>query len=268
MWYIMKYMKNKQSQSKKAQVLEEIFRACKKRNDFVFDNAQIKEISTRIGFGNQFDVTKIDNTNKLPQLLQKENYFVVHLGEGRHQFVQGIEYGYHTFESIKKERERTYIPSILNDLNTSESNVLSVVFNQGIIYNFFEMQQTPKIYLSHRTQCNFEYTINNQRIVSHRQQIEIDMTIENNGDVYTFEAKNKFPQDFNVSQLYLQFLYYHEKKKQGLAIKNLYPCYLLRGKNKNGDSVVRIYKYSFTCPYEMSSITLLDSVEYQIIKRN
>ena len=197
----------------------------------------------------------------------------MHLGENKHnlrkaehQFVQGIEYGYHTFESIKKEHEPSYSPSILNDLNTSESNVLSVVFNQRFIYDFLEIQETPKIYLPHRTKYNFEYKINNQKIITHKQQIEVDMTIESNGNVYTFEAKNNFPKDFNVSQLYLPFLYYHENKKQGLAIKNLYPCYLLRKKNKNGDSVVRLYKYSFTDPYEMSSITLLDSVEYQIIK--
>ena len=262
----MKYMKSKQSKGKKAQVLEEVFKACKKRNSFVFDNDQLEKISTKRGFKNKFDVTKLDNTNKLPQLLKDKNYFVVHLGKGKHQFIKGIKYGYHTFEDIKKKQKRTYRPSILNDLNTSESNVLSVVFNQGIIHDFFKIQQTPKIYLPHRTNDSFEYAINNQKVTSDNQQIEIDMTIESNGSVFTFEAKNNFPQDFNVSQLYLPFLCYHEKKKQGLAIKKLYPCYLLRKKNKNGDSVVRLYKYSFTDPYEMSSITLLDSVEYQIIK--
>ena len=261
-------MKNKLG--KKAQVLEEIFKICKKQNNFVFDNTQLKKISTKKGFTNQFDVSKLDNTAKLPQLLKDKNYFVVHLGKGRHQFVQGVEYGYHAFEDIKNKnkKKRTYRPSVLNDLNTSESNVLSVVFNQEIIYDFLNIQKNPKIYLPHRTKYNFEYTINNQKITSHQQQIEVDMTIESNGSVYIFEAKNNFSQDFNVSQLYLPFLYYHEKKKQGLSIKKLYPCYLLREKNKDGDSMVRLYKYSFTNPYNMASIKLIDSVEYQIIKSN
>ena len=198
-------MKNKQG--KKSQVLEEVFKACKKRNNFVFNNSQLKEISNKKGFENQFDVPKLDNTSKLPQLLKDKNYFVVHLGKGQHQFIKGTQYGFHTFESIQKKHKQVYRPSILNDLNTSESNVLSVVFNQGIIYDFLNIQQTPKIYLPHRTQYDFEYTINKQKIKSHRQQIEVDMTIESNNNVYTFEAKNKFSQDFNVSQLYLSLIH-------------------------------------------------------------
>ena len=71
----MKYMKSKQSKGKKAQVLEEVFKACKKRNSFVFDNAQLKRVSIEKGFENQFDVPKIDNTNKLPQLLKRRKLF-------------------------------------------------------------------------------------------------------------------------------------------------------------------------------------------------
>ena len=97
-------MKNKPS--KKAQVLEEIFKICKKQNNFVFDNAQLKKISTKKGFTNQFDVSKLDNTDKLPQLLKDENYFVVHLGKGQHQFVKGIEHGYHAFEDIKNKNKK------------------------------------------------------------------------------------------------------------------------------------------------------------------
>ena len=52
--------------SKKSEVLLELYNICKKRNDFVFDNNLVKNVSRSIGFGNPFDVTKIDNKNKLP----------------------------------------------------------------------------------------------------------------------------------------------------------------------------------------------------------
>jgi DNA polymerase III epsilon subunit-like protein len=45
--------------NKKDQVLTELFEICHKRNDYVFHNDLVKDISKKVGFGNPFDVTKI-----------------------------------------------------------------------------------------------------------------------------------------------------------------------------------------------------------------
>ncbi len=50
-------------------VIEELFKECSKRNNYIFNNNLVKEISKKIGFGNPFDVTKIDIKEKLPKLL-------------------------------------------------------------------------------------------------------------------------------------------------------------------------------------------------------
>jgi hypothetical protein len=60
---------------------------CQKRNDYVFDNELVKDISKKVGFGNPFDVTKLDNMSKLPQIFLENDYAVIHLGSGRHQFI-------------------------------------------------------------------------------------------------------------------------------------------------------------------------------------
>lgn len=62
----------------KQELIEELFRICKTRNDYVFDNELVKQLSKKYDFGNPFDVTKLDNTAKFPQLLfnkGKNSYF-------------------------------------------------------------------------------------------------------------------------------------------------------------------------------------------------
>ena len=76
--------------SKKQLVLEKLYLQCKEKNNYVFSNDEVKEIARELSFGNPFDVTKIDNSNKLPELLLQENIFIIHLGKGRHKFVKGI----------------------------------------------------------------------------------------------------------------------------------------------------------------------------------
>ena len=92
------------------------------------------------------------------------------------------------------------------------------------------------------------------------------MTVEYEGFISTFEAKNTFQNDCAVYQIYLPFLYYTEmKKRDNLAINDINCCYLWRQKIRGGLKI-RIYQYIFTDPYAMSSIRLLKSAEYTINK--
>jgi len=65
-------------ENKKEKVLSVIFKICKNKNDFVFDNDLVKAVSKRIGFQNHFDATKLDTKEKLPIVLQKENFALIH----------------------------------------------------------------------------------------------------------------------------------------------------------------------------------------------
>ncbi len=82
----------------KQDVITEIFRLCRDRRNFIFDNALVKQVCKRHGFGNPFDVTKLDDTSRFPQILLDEDYFILHLGKGGHKFVKGISNGFHVFE--------------------------------------------------------------------------------------------------------------------------------------------------------------------------
>jgi len=108
----------------------------------------------------QIDVTKIDDTSKFPKILLDEDYFVLHLGRGRHKFVKGINNGFHSFEDINEDNifDWKYRKSILNEFDTSESNILSVAGNQRIIHDFLyeDIVASPKVYNVRRTKEDIE----------------------------------------------------------------------------------------------------------------
>lgn len=251
--------------SKKQTVITALYAACKARGDMTFDNDEVKRISAQVGFANPFDATKWDNSAALPATLAADDVFVVHLGKGRHQFVSGIDIGYHAFEPIPERRRYQwyYRRSMLNSINTSESNVLSVGYNQRIIHDFLyeDITASPKVYGSNRTHIPLDYTIGEDEITVSRVQVEIDFTTEYLGAITVFEAKNGFPEDFNVFQLFNPFRYYLRatEEKQVTSIRC---CYLLR-KNEN----LRLYLYSFEDARSPGSIRLERNAEYTLVER-
>jgi len=254
--------------SKKKQVLLKLFELCSNKGDFRFHNALVKQISTEIGFGNPFDATKIDHLADLPEELIKQDYFVIHIGKGWHTFVKGVSLGYHTFESIEPNEyvEKPYTPSLLNHVDTSESTVLSFINNQTILQDFLydESNTTFNRYSSRRTKISCEYLIGSTPITITNQQIEIDLTIERNGIVTIFEAKNGFAPDFAVYQLYLPYRYYLAlRDSQDIPIQQVNCCYVLRDITANQ---IRLYLYTFSEPNQIGSIKLQKKREYQLVR--
>ncbi len=257
--------------NKKQKVITEIFKTCQKNNNYIFDNELVKSVSKKVGFGNPFDATKLDNTDKFPGILLENDYFIIHLGSGKHQFIKGIDKGFHSFEPIDKKDiyDWKYRQSILNEFDTSESNILSVGFNQRIIHDFLynDIVANPKMYGSRRTKTSFSYFIGKEPVQANNLQMEIDLTTEYNGMVTVFEGKNNFPANFAVYQLFFPFLYYYKLKEDNkLNINDINCCYLLR-KKEQGKSVIRIYQYTFDNPLDISSIRLVKNAQYNLIKR-
>lgn len=255
-------------QNKKHAVLLDLYEHCQKNGDFVFHNRLVKAMSEERGFGNPFDVTKLDSSNKLPAFFKDNDICLLHLGEGNHKFIKGIANLYHQFEPMQESVSWVYKKSLLNEYNDSESNILSVANNQRILHDFvfgedleFEnlpISKRPKIYFSHRTKQTLEYYFENEKIIAQNQQIEIDLTIEFDGIIAVFEAKNGKAKDFNIYQIYHPFLYYHYSK---LNFKEIACVYLMR----QGD-ILKLWKYTFENPLQLNSIKFLKSKEY-ILKR-
>ncbi len=255
--------------SKKDLVITDIFKYCQERGVYIFDNDLVKSISEKHEFGNPFDATKMDDKSKLPKILSENDYFLLHLGKGKHQFVRGISNGFHEFEKITNIQDWEYKKSILNELDTSESNIISVGINQKIIHKFLyeDITANPKSYASRRTKSTLDYFVKEEHIQTNDLQMEIDLTMELDGVVTIFEGKNNFPKDFAIYQLFTPFLYYQKlKEEKQLNIDKVTCCYLLRKKEEKG-SIIRIYNYTFTDIKQITSIQLLKSKQYNLIQR-
>lgn len=255
----------------KQEVITRLFKICQDRDNFYFDNKLVKKVSNEVGFGNPFDATKIDNSSLLPSVLQLSDYYIVHLGQGHHQFVNGINLGYHKFELIdeKETYEWKYRQSLLNEFDTSESNILSVASNQRIIHDFLydDIVASPKVYNARRTKASFEYHIGNTKIQPNNLQMEIDLTLEYQGVVTTVEGKNNFPDDFAVYQLFHPFKYYSKlKQEHSIEIGKISCCYILRKKHQNS-SVLRLFNYTFDDVDKIDSIRLLKKSQYTLVRR-
>ena len=259
--------------AKKKLAIADLFAHCKANNDYTFHNRLVKEFAGRHGFGNQFDVTKADQLALLPQHVRDEGYCIIHLGKGYHRFVRAIEHCFHDFEEITDpEIPWEYKKSLLNETDSSESNVLSVSFNQRIIHHFLYGEVNldavqPNMYGSRRTQISAEYRIFREEVSVNGVQIEIDLVTEHHGVVTAFECKNGFPKNFAVYQLYHPFLYFTQFQQRGeIDISRVNCCYMLR-KVVDGESVVRVYLYNFTDAADLASLQLEKSAQYRLIQR-
>lgn len=65
-------------ENKKQKVITEIFKICNEKSNFVFHNDLVKKVSKKYKFGNPFDITKLDNLDKFPEILIKNDYFIIH----------------------------------------------------------------------------------------------------------------------------------------------------------------------------------------------
>ena len=251
--------------SKKQAVLTRLYHSCKAGGSLVFHNDAVKRAAAAVDFKNPFDATKIDHSTVLPDALVRDDVFIVHLGRGWHQFVYGIGIGYHQFEPVPETRcyQWPYRPSILNNINASESNILSVGYNQRIIHDFLyaDIAASPKVYGANRTQIPLDYRIGNDAINAVRVQVEIDFTLEYLGAITVFEAKNGEPADFNVFQLFNPWRYYR-RATQSPPVTAINCCYLLRQDNR-----LRLYLYSFADPQNPGSIRLERNAEYTLVPR-
>ena len=254
--------------SKKKDVLSRLFVESQKSGDPVITKALVRRACDLFKFGNQFDATKVDHSHLYPdEMHEEQGYFLVHLGKGRHQFIPNMSLGFRPFETMDVDEcvDWPYVPGALNDFDSSEANILSVSFNQLILHDFLygDRRANPQIYLARRTKYTGTYTIAEQPISLVQVQMEMDLVLEWNGNVTIFEAKNGFPSDFAVHQLFHPYLYFDDFKQTGkLDIGRIQCCYLQR-KRIRGESVLRLYLYEFT-DRDLASIRLLRKKQYTL----
>ena len=262
---------NQKQKVKKKDIILYMFRECEKKNNYVFNNDFVKSCLKELGSStNPYDMTKIDQLENLPSELVQNNWAIIHLGDGTHEFVHGIQNAiYHELEEIEEQNKKDwpYKASILNGFSSSENSILSLSFNQKILHDFLygdPHNSNPKMYNAERkSRLKFDYKIGHFQKSIKNLQIEIDLTTELNGVVTIFEGKNiknSESYQFNVHQIYNPFRYYSNLKfSEKLPIKEIDCCYLTYDKSKESISV---YLYTFLDYLNIASIKLIKNGQY------
>ena len=114
---------------------------------------------------------------------------------------------------------------------------------------------------------NFEYRFGRRSVTLNGIQIEVDLTIEYDGTVGVFEAKNGKPDSFSIYQIYHPFLYYHMARNDEWIkdrLKEIISVYLVRTV-EDGINNLKLWAYTFDDPYDLLSIRFLKSRNYKLI---
>ncbi len=235
---------------------------------YTFTNNDVKAACIRTGFGNPFDVTKVDSFYDLTKRMREKNYFMFHLGRGNHAFIRGTQEhnGYHEFESISgKDVISFHIKSrIVDSIGQSEAGTLSFIFNKGIIHDFLGAKgQNINMNIARRARVTFDFRINSETLHIAGQQIEIDAIFDTeDGTIATVEAKNKENKDFEIRQLFMVQKYFDMLEARGITQNIKLHILFLVGAKKN---LYKLYEYKFSDHDDMNSIRFVRAKEYQIV---
>ncbi|SVE32209.1 uncharacterized protein METZ01_LOCUS485063, partial [marine metagenome] len=100
----------------------------------------------------------------------------------RHCLMSPANLAFHEFEHISEANIRDLEdmkPGPLDETNTSEANILSLVYNHGILRRFLyggDLQASPQIYMPHRSKKNTGHRIGDISLPTGLIQFEVDMT--------------------------------------------------------------------------------------------
>lgn len=254
-------------ESKKRKSIDVLFNKLRKKNPkakvIVFTNKELKTVTQDTQFMNQFDATKFDSSDLLPESLKQNGYFIVHLGKGKHAFVKGK--GYHKFEKIIKIKNIGVGEGIIDEIGNSEAGAVSFIYNEGIIQDFLGVKDL-KVHTARRSKVSFSFKVNGLKLHADKQQIEIDGIFETkDGMIVTVEAKNVEHEDFEIRQLFSIKKYFDMLMENNVIPKNtnLRILFLVRVRNKE-QNLCRLCEYKFTDNEDINSIKLVQAVEYRV----
>lgn len=256
------------SNSVKRNVIEEIFNRLRNKypqeKKLQFHNRDIKKISGS-DFSNQFDATKFDSEDKLPEKVRTEGFFIVHLGKGSHAFIKGK--GYHKFEKIETIKEWKKGRSLIDTVSESEAQSISTAFNDKIIHDFLfgNINIEIKIHTARRARVSYKFVINDIILRADVLQIEMDGIYES-GDYKTIaavEVKNQEHETFEIRQLFSTMKYF-EGMQRTQKIPSDYKIrilFMIRAREGKEDKF-KIYEYKFENTEDPNSIKFVKAVQY------
>ena len=109
-----------------------------------------------------------------------------------------------------------------------------------------------------RHRCSFTTILNTNEIIVSGSQYETDSCYESENKILLIEGKGGNNESFNIRQLYYPFRTIYDLVKNK---KVIIPIYINMDKQK----IIHIWRFVFTNPIELTSITCVSYNKYKLI---
>lgn len=231
--------------------------------NFLLSSTQIKLCQKSWkGKKNQFEprlLCKQDTLDSRPDIFKRKNIFLLPVNNGNYML---------TNVDIYKTLEYTDTPiipitrnlsSTVLHLGKSETSLIDNLRYAGV-FERPDLLGEPILYgslLNGRHRCNFTMSLDDKPISVTGTQFETDACYETLNNILLIECKNISSNSFNIRQLYYPYRYLYDQGE-----KHIIPLFI----NKTKDDIIHIWKYTFTNPDDLSSLTLLKHLSFEFKK--
>ncbi|MEE9506479.1 MAG: hypothetical protein V3V98_04960 [Thermoplasmata archaeon] len=257
-------------EGKKRRIITELFTRLKpedERLDVInFNTPQVREICVKYAFVNQFDATKFDTYERLPQALKDEGYFIIHLGRGNHAFVSGT--GYHDLEDVDEVKPWKLRGSMLDEIGASEASAFSTLYNERILHDFLcgRRDADLRIHNSRRSKFSFHFKIGKYDFYPDQLQLEIDGFVEGKDVIAPIEVKRGTRTNFEIRQLFTAMKYFEKFQREKVIPPKFSLRYIYANMVKSKkQSYARLHEYRFKNSLDFNSIEFVRAVQYNML---
>lgn len=223
---------------------------------------QIKDAGkTWEGDKNQFEprlLCKQDTSESRPEIFKKYGICILSIQNGVYLLTKNNIYCELKYDdSVKVIAIKKNCKSILLDIGESETSLIDNLRYSKLFENKY--LEEPILFgplLNGRHRCNFTTIIGENNVVISGSQYETDACYESENKILLIEAKTGNNKSFNIRQLYYPFRIIYDKVKNK---KEIIPIFI----NFDRKKVIHIWRYKFTNPLELTSITHVSYDKYE-----
>jgi len=235
-------------------------------NETIITSKQIKDAKkTWKGKQCQFEprlLCKRDTYEKLPEIFKKYGICIISVSNSEYLLTKTNIY--HTLvynndsEIIKIHKNNS---SFLLNIGNSEMSMIDNL-RYTDLFESAEYLNEPILFgslLGGRHRCRFKTILGDKEIDVRGSQYETDSCYESQNKILLIEAKKEVNKTFNIRQLYYPFRPIYDAVQNK---KEIIPIFINMDENTQ---IIHIWKFIFTNPLEITSITCVAYNKYQLV---
>jgi len=234
-------------------------------NETTISSGQIKDAGkTWKGRKSQFEprlLCKQDTYEKRPEIFKRYGICILSIANGLYLLTKTNIYHtllYNNISGIIEINKNT--SSLLLKMGNSEMSMIDNLRYSGL-FESSEYLNEPILFgslLNGRHRCNFKTILGEKEINVSGSQYETDSCYESQNKILLIEGKGGNNGSFNIRQLYYPFRSIYDIVQNK---KEIIPIYI----NTDSRKIIHIWKFVFTNPLELTSITCVSYNKYELV---